>query len=205
MKSKMVIFLSWIILASLPVLGQEKIYPVRGSNDNPVLLAADRSAVVVEKAFQHKLTLGFPTDDRTEILPDTRTPLVVLWLRIQNLSQRPFDFSIAKFTSTDDEGRTYSAWLPDEAFNRMMADASDGSIGSRTLRGISLGRVGSKRTVDEVKDDIVRYSLHPGQIPPGGTREGLIYFEGPRRKKFTVGISLGDLWSKPLVFSTEKR
>jgi hypothetical protein len=73
------------------------------------------------------------------------------------------------------------------------------------LRSLSLGRAGDSRDRDDIKEDIVRYSLHSGEIPPGGVREGMIYFEGPPRKKFNVRILLGDLWSRPLLFSTEKQ
>ena len=205
MSSKIVTTLVGIMIASLPVMAQEKLYPLRGTTDNPVLITPDRSSVVVERAFQHKLILGFPTDDRMSNLPDTRTPVVVLWLRIQNVSQRPLDLSTAKFTSRDDEGRSYASLSPDEAFNRMMAQASDGSIGTRTLRNLSLGRVGGKRTVEDVKEDIVRYSLHSVQIPPGSVKEGFIFFEGPTRKDFTLSVTLGDLWSRPIVFCTERK
>jgi hypothetical protein len=195
----------WVFIAAAPVLGQEKLYPVRGRPDVSILLNSDRSAFVVERSFQHKMTLGFPTDDRLSIFPDTRTPLVLFWLRIQNVSQNALEVNTAKFTITDDEGKTYPALAPDEAFKRMMADASEDSLGTKTLRSISLGRVGNKRTEEDVKDDMVRYSLHSGQIAAGSVAEGLIYFEGPRRKKFTVTTNLGDIWSKPLVFSTEKQ
>src|SRR5438552_3416387 len=58
MKHKFLMALLWMMIASLPLLGQEKLYPVRGNKDVPALLTADRSAIVLEKAFQHKLTLG---------------------------------------------------------------------------------------------------------------------------------------------------
>src|SRR5262245_15225935 len=88
----------WVMIAAVPVLAQEKLYPVRGKPDVTILLNSDRSAFVVEKAFQHKMTLGFPTSDRLSIFPDTRTPLVLFWLRIQNVSQNPLQLDTAKFS-----------------------------------------------------------------------------------------------------------
>jgi hypothetical protein len=204
MKRRIPLFVLGILSAGLPVLAQQKLHPVRGTALNPVLLTADRSAVVVERAFHHRLTLGFPTDDRVAILPDTRMPFMVLWLRIHNTSPNPLNLSTAKFTVTDEEGRTFASIPSDQAFDRMMAASSGDSIGSKTLRSLSLGRAGKNRTAGEVKDDLVRYSLHAGPIPPGGIREGMIYFEAPARKKFTANVVLGDLWSRPIVFSTEK-
>jgi hypothetical protein len=205
MKSKFLMSVCWVIVVAVPLLGQDRLYPVRESRDVPALLTADRSAFVVEKSFQYRLTLGFPTDDQAAILPDTRSPIVLLWLKIQNVSDRPIEVNTAKFTSTDEQGRVYSALAPDEASNRIVAGASGGSLGTKTLRGISLGRVANKPTEDQLKEDILRYSLASGEIPPRTAREGLIYFEEPERKKFNVSIVLGDLWSKPLVFSTEKQ
>ena len=205
MKWKFLLPVFWMIGASLTVFGQEKLYPVRSSRE--VVLTGDRSAIVVERAFQHKLILGFPNEDRVSFVPDTRAPIIMLWLRIQNVSPRPMKFDAGKFTSTDDQGKMYPALVGDDAANRILAgtSTSDGSLGSKTLRGISLGRVGSKPTEEQLKEDIERYSLNSGEIAPGAVKEGLIYFERPSQKKFTVKITLGDLWSQPLTFSTEKQ
>ena len=205
MKRKVGIALLGVILGSLPLLAQEKLYPVRQGLDVRVLIMADRSRFSVERAFQHKLTVGFPNDDEVAFIPKTRTPLILLWVRIQNTSTRPVDVDITKFSSTDDAGRKSSALSIEEATKKIVEGASGGSLGSKTLRGISLGRVGSAPTEDQLKDDIQRYSLQSGQMQPGAVRDGLIYFEAPQKKKFTVSIVLGDLWSLPLVFSTEKQ
>ena len=204
MKHKVGIALLGIILGSLPLLGQEKVYPVRQGIDTRVFVTADRSAFVVD-AFQQRLTVGFPDDNEVSFVPKTRTPLILLWIRIQNTSTRPLDLDVAKFNSTDDAGRKSSALSIEEASKKIIEGASGGSLGAKTLRGISLGRVGNAPTEDQLKDDIQRYSLQSGQIPAGVVRQGLVYFEAPQKKKFTVSIVLGDLWSSPLVFSTEKQ
>src|SRR5215470_11892381 len=141
--------LFWLVVIILPVRGQEKLYPVRGTQNVPVILTADRSAVVVEKAFQHKLTLGYPTDERASFA-DTRAPIIGLWLRVQNVSQRPMRVDVSKFTSMDDQGRTYSALMPEEASKRILAEASEATIGTKTLRGISLGRAGNVPTEEQL-------------------------------------------------------
>src|SRR2546426_10933794 len=111
-----------IVLFAVPVFAQDRLYPVTGTKSLPIVLTTDRSAFVVEKAFQHKLILGYPSDDRFR--PDMGAPLLLLWLRIQNLSPRPMEFNIAKFTSTDEEGRTHSALSLEEATNRILAGGS---------------------------------------------------------------------------------
>jgi len=193
-----------ILVSSLPVWGQDKLHPLKGTKENPVLLASDRSSVVVEKAFQHKSTLGSPPDDRASFFPETRASLVVLWLRIQNVSRSPLNVNVAKFTVTDDQGRTFAALAPDEASKRILADAA-ASIGTKALRGISLGRAGSNLSEEDMKEDLDRYSLHSSPVPIGASREGFIYFERPAQKKFTLDVRLGDHWSPPIRFSTEKQ
>jgi hypothetical protein len=194
-----------MIAAVALAIGQEKLYPVRNNTNVPDVLTSDRSSFVTERSFEYKLTLGYPSDDQGWFLPNTKTRIVALWLRIQNVSQHTLQFSPAKFTSTDDAGKLYKALTPDEAFKQIMAGTGDTPVVSKTLRGISLGRAGNRATEDQVKDDILRYSLQAVAMPPGDVTEGLIYFEAPERKKYTMSVILGDLWSKPFVFSTTKQ
>jgi hypothetical protein len=194
-----------IIAAVAPAMAQERLYPVRGNTNVPDILTSDRSSFVAERSFEYKLTLGYPADDQAWFLPNTKTRIVALWLRIQNVSQHVLGFDASKFTGTDDMGKVYKALTPDEAFNRIMAGTGDTPVVSKTLRGISLGRAGNKATPEQLKEDIHRYSLQAGEMPRGDVTEGLIYFEAPERKKYTMSVILGDLWSKAFVFSTTKQ
>ena len=202
MTRRVLIAACFVFIASLPAFSQEKLYPVRGK-ESTVILTSDRMSYVVERSFQHKLTLGFPDDDRVAFIPDAGSGIVMLWLRVQNTSQRQLALNIAQFSGTDDEGRMYPTLTPTEASERVLGPG--GSIGSKTLRGISLGRVGGKLTEEQLREDVIRYSLASGPIAGGGVREGLIFFEAPLRKKFTFNVRLGDLWLQPLAFSTEKQ
>jgi hypothetical protein len=195
----------WLIVAGLPLLAQEKVYPIRDIKDLSVVLTNDRSGFVVEKAFQHKLTLQFPDDDALSFFPDTKARLVMLWMRLQSVSQRPFSVDPSKFVATDEEGRTYTALPADEAVNRIMDSVSVASMSSKALRRLSLGKAGKPLTVDQIRADLIRYSIQPGEMAPGSVMEGMIYFEQPAQKKFTLKVLLGDLWAKPLTFSTEKQ
>src|SRR5437016_10332458 len=180
MKRRYLMILWWVVMASLPALAQDRLYPVTGPRDVPVILNADRSAFVIEKSFQHKLTLGYPTDDKAFDV-DSRTPVVMLWLRVQNVSHNPIAVNVAKFTSTDDQGRVYPALPLEDVTNRIIAVASGPTLGTKTLRNLSLGRAGNKPNEAQLKDAIVRYSLQSGEVLPGATREGLIYFDKPPR------------------------
>jgi hypothetical protein len=79
MMSRRFVVLISIILISLPLAGQ-RLYPVTAGRNIPVVLAPDRSGLVVDKAFRFKATLGFPTEDSTVFIPDTDAPVVMLWL-----------------------------------------------------------------------------------------------------------------------------
>jgi len=194
------------VVSGVTLSAQEKVYPIReDKNDVNILLTPDRTGLAIQKPFQHKTTLSFPSDHDLEILPDTKTPIIVLSMRIQNVSQRPLYLDPATFTITDEEGKVYPGWSPQTAADRILAGASGGSLGGKTLRSLSLGRVGGNRSEEDVREDIVRYGLPLMNLPPGSVKEGLIFFEGPTKKKFTFRLALGDLWTKPLLFSTEKQ
>jgi hypothetical protein len=191
------------MLASLPAFGQVKLYAVQGK-DFSLLVNHDHSAFALEKAFEYKSTFGFLPDE-VAVLPDSKTKLVVLWMRIQNVSSRPFELNVSSFTATDDQKRTYSALNPDEAAGQIIAGTAVATLGTKTLNKLSLGRAQNKATEEQMRDDIIRYSLRSGVVEPQEMREGLIYFEAPTRKKFSLSVILGSLWTKPLLFSTQKQ
>ena len=203
MKERIIFALLWLFIAALPAMAQDKLYPVTSKSDGPALMTADRTAFVAEK-IGYKLTLGPPDDDRTAFLPATRARIIILWFRVENLTDQPLQVAIDKFTVTDGEGRAYRMLTIDESSDRVIAGAGGASaLLSKTLRGVSLGRTG-KVTEEGLKDDLVRYSLKPGQIVSRGVKDGLLYFDAPQAKNYTVSVALGDLWSKPFVFSTSK-
>jgi hypothetical protein len=204
MNRKWLMILCWIVLASLSAAAQDRLYPVVGNRDIPVILNTDRSAFVVEKSFRHKLTLGYPSSDKI-FDTDERSPVIMLWLRFQNTSQQRVLVDVGKFVSRDDQGKAYPALALEEITNRIMAAATEPTLGSKTVKNLSLGRAANKPTADQLKDDIVRYTFMSGEIAPGGVRDGLVYFDRPPQKNFTVSVTLGDLWSQPLVFSTSKQ
>jgi hypothetical protein len=206
MKRPFFIAISWIIVSSLTAFAQETVYPIPPKSDLPPLLTEDHFGFVVEKTFDYKLTFGFPSMDKAWFIPNSKTRTVLLWLRIENLSDNPLKLDVSRFSSSDDTGQMYKPLGPDEAFKYIMTGVDDTqpTLASKTLNKISKGKVGNKTTVEQIKEDINRYGLQNDTIPPRSTKEGLLYFESPQKKKFTINVSLGDLWSKPFTFSTSK-
>jgi hypothetical protein len=193
-------------IATVPAFAQETVYPIAPQSDTPTLLTQDHFGFVVEKSFEYKLTFGFPSMDKAWFVPGTKTRLVMLWLRIENLSQNPISLDTSKFVSTDDTGKTYVPLSSEETFDKIMAGATavDPNLTSKTINRISLGKAGNKVTPDQIKEDILRYGLQTSTIPANSIRDGLLYYEAPKKKKFTITVKLGDLWSKPFTFATSK-
>jgi hypothetical protein len=205
MNRKSFMFVCLMLLVSAPLLAQESLYPIRNTQDFVTKFTEDHSSFVVEKAFAYKLTLGSPSKGKGWFLPDSKTPLVALWLRIESLSDQAVELNTSAFTSTGEDGQKYAVLQPEEAFNRIMSGAGDRPVFlTSTLRGISLGRSGPPETAEQLKEDALRYSMQPGRLAAHEIREGYIYFEKPKQKKFTIDVRLGDLWSKSFPFSTSK-
>jgi hypothetical protein len=197
-------------MVSMPVWCQERLYPVPVNGGLGAMHIQStpsqpgHSRFLAEKP-QYELRLGFPTDVEGGYLPDTGAKILVLWLRIENLTKQSMSFDVTRFTAIDDEGRMYSMLSPDLAFDRLIAaNGLSRSVLAKAARGISLGRLANKGSEEDLRDETKRFSLQSGQVPAQGMKEGLIFFEAPLQKNFTINIGLGDLWSKPFTFTNLK-
>jgi hypothetical protein len=206
MKSRIIFAFVLIVAAGTALMAQEAIYPIPPKSEIPALMTEDRSGFVVEKPFAHKLTVARPTNQQAWFLPSSKLRIIVLWVRIENLSQDPLELNTANFTSMGDDGTSFTPLDPEEVFRRVAESigSTDPTIASKTIKGVSLGRAGNKVTEEQLHEDFQRYSLVSGTISARSTRDGLVYFEAPKKKKFSVDIGLGKLWSKPFTFSTTK-
>jgi hypothetical protein len=204
MKRRFVLWICLSLFAALPVAAQQKLYPVRGTipvQKNPY--EKDIYYFIVEKPYAYKLTLGFPTDDQARFMRETDAPIVVLWLRLENLSNKPMSFTTDKFAAKDASGRSYARLTGSEAFDRIIGGKGFASKAlGKGIAGVTLGRAGGSG--EDGRDEAVRFTLQSGEIPALGMKQGLIYFEGPPDKTFTVNVDLGDLWTKAFPFTNEK-
>ena len=92
---------------------------------------------------------------------------------------------------------------PEKAFDEIM----NSTVGRRNFlsnakKGISLGRSGA--TPEELKDETLRFSFQSGILDAQGVKQGLVFFEIPKQKKFAINLHLGGLWSRPFPFTTVK-
>src|ERR1051326_4604837 len=74
--------------------------------DREPFARSDRSGFVVEKAFAHKITVARPTNQQAWFIPSTKIRIVVLWIRIENLSHD----LIARDSSSKRPSPTKSPW-----------------------------------------------------------------------------------------------
>jgi hypothetical protein len=135
--------------------------------------SGDPSRLVAQKA-EFSLRIGYPTDIEAGSLSESDADVIMIWLKIQNLSSRPMDFDPTKFTAAGEGGKTYRMLSPDEAIDLMIA-ANGGlrkSVLSKATQGISLGKLGKSDDV-QARDEAKRFALHAGPIQPQGIREGL--------------------------------
>ncbi len=206
MMRKLVLLVCLPLIAVMPAQAQQKLYPVRGTvavEKTPY--EEDHFDFVIEKTFEYKLTLGFPTNDQARFIRDTNASVVVLWLRVENLSKQPLHIDSDKFTAKGPDGRPYSRLNGDEAFSRIIEGKGlTGKALTKGLRSVTLGKAASKSSEEDARDEAVRFSFQSGDVPALGVKQGLIYFEGPADKTFTVNINLGDLSERPFAFTNIK-
>src|SRR5215831_6734894 len=157
MKSVVFSVLVWLAMASA-AMAQETVYPIPPKSEVPALMTQDRTGFVVEKTFEHKITLRRPANQQAWFLPSSKLRFVVLWMRIENLSQQPLELNTSKFTSTDDEGHTYTPLTPEEVYRRIIENTGgdEPTIASKTIKGVSLGRAGNVVTQDQLREDFQR-------------------------------------------------
>jgi hypothetical protein len=187
---------------------QEVLYPVRGNTSGLETMHVevdpnqrDRSRYVAEKTFEYKLAVEYPTKEEAGFLPNSEAHITMFWLRVENTAKRPLQISTSGFSLTDEEGHSFPLLSPEEAFNRIMSS----TLGRRTFLSNTKKAMGrSVVTEDELKDETVRFSFQSGTVDGQGLKQGLIFFEVPNRKKFTVTLRLGELWSRPFTFTNVK-
>ena len=183
---------------------QTKLWPLREgmrvekSPDDP-----NHLIFVAEKQDKYKLKLEYPTTDHADFVGDSKAKVALFWLRVENLSKNSLNLDIAKFTLKDAAGKTYTRLEPEEAMNRIL----DGrgitkKLVGKSLGVASLGKAGAKP--DDQRDEGLRFSLRSAPLPEYGVAQGLLYFEAPQDKNYTLHLGLGELWSQPFPFSSEK-
>jgi hypothetical protein len=192
--------LSFIILGLACVSIQaQKLYPISGGTGTEPDPKDKKIILLVAENEGLKLTLG-----RSEKYKP-KSGLMALWLKIENRTDKPLSVDPAKFNYVDDEGRGYSGFAPKDAIKK----ALDSSAGKRSALGMVLagplaGPAMMEAAERKVTEDVNREAIQPGEIPAHSFKDGIIFFEAPKKKQTTIKVALTDLWPEPFIFSTEK-
>lgn len=126
-------------------------------------------------------------------------PVFALHVRVENLSAEPLRIDPTAYYLVDEAGQGYAGLEPQDAIRRSM-DAMSGTM--RVLAGRDAEAAERKASAD-----IKERSLQPGLVPPGSWKEGLVFFETPKKPaatKTAVKMTLTGLWAEPFVLTIER-
>jgi hypothetical protein len=128
-----------------------------------------------------------------------------IYLKIENISDKPLTITTSKFNAIDEEGRAYAGLEFQEAMKRYF-DTHAGTFAAigGAVAGPLSGPTMNKAAERKITEDMRRQSLESGDIPPHSFKDGAVFFEAPKKKQYTLKISLADLWLEPFVFTTDK-
>lgn len=196
MKTISVVLIALVLV--VPASGQV-LYPISGGTRTERAPKDKKKTRLIAESPSVRLTTGEYRGSKV------RSSLFVIYLKVENLSDTPLQVDPSTFSTVDDEGRGYAGLTPTEAIRR----ALDKSAGTRTAIGLVLagplaGPALQQAAERKVTETVNRECLQPGHIPPHSFKDGAVFFEAPKQKRFTLKVSFGSLWSEPFVFSTSK-
>lgn len=177
----------------------QELFPISGGTKTEPDPKSKKKIRLIAENANLRLTVGEYRDSKV------RSALFVIYLKVENLSDKPLTVDPSKFSTVDDTGRGYVGLAPTDAIKR----ALDKSAGTRTVIGIIMagplaGPAMQHAAERKVTEMVNRESLQPGEIPAHSFKDGGVFFEAPKQKHFTLKINLGELWPEPFIFSTEK-
>jgi len=185
-----------LLLLVVPAFGQE-LFPISGGTRTEPDPKDKKLMRLLAENESYRITLGRPDHWRHKT-----AQIVAIYMKLENLSDKPISVQTSKFSAVDADGRAYSGLEAPEAIKRYF----DTHSGAMTALGGALGAGRSAREAAErkVSEDIRRESFPSGEIPPHSFKEGMVFFEAPKENRFTMKIKLADLWPEFFIFSTTK-
>ena len=146
--------------------------------------------LVAEKP-EYNLTLG------RSLMKHKNARMIGIYVKVENLTDKPLTIKTSKFTMTDNEGKGYYGLETEEAIKRF-----NDTHGLATA--IMVGPFMNPALQARMAEEIRRESLESGDIPPHSFKEGIVFFDAPKKQHYTLKVTLTDLWPDPFTFSTEK-
>ena len=181
-----------VILFSLSTLAQAQ--DVRaisgGTRTEPDPKDKKLICLVAEKP-DYTLTLG------RSLMKHKNARMIGIYVKVENLTDKPLTIKTSKFSMTNDEGKGYYGLETEEAIKRY---TNTHGLATAILAGPLMNPALQARVAEEIR----RESLESGDIPPHSFKEGIVFFDAPKKQHYTLKVILTDLWPDPFIFSTDK-
>jgi hypothetical protein len=200
MRNARITILATICLLMLPAVSRaQEIYAISGGNRVESDPKNKKRALLIAENTELRLTVSVPKQNKPFL------GLLEIWAKVENLSDKVLTIDPTKYHAVDNEGRAYAGLAPKDAIQR----ALDRSAMMRTAMGnMIMGPLAGPSTTQAMErqatERVNREALASGEIPPHSFKEGIVYFEAPKQKKFTLQITLTELWPTAFTFSTDK-
>lgn len=190
--------LAWLLLLP-PVCVAQEIYAVSGGTRTDIDPKNKKRILLIAENDQLRLTVGVAKQDKRVL------GLLEIWAKVENLSDKPITIDPTKYNAVDGDGRGYAGITPNDAIQRML----DRTAAMRTAMGnIIMGPLAGPSNTQaqerQARERVNREALAPGDIPPHSFKDGIVWFEAPKQKTFTLLITFAGLSPSAFTFSTEK-
>jgi hypothetical protein len=194
----MLLTLLSVLILPAASLAQE-IYAIGGGTRTDVDPKNKKRILLIAENNELRLTVGVPKQNKPVL------GLFEIWAKVENLSDKPLTIDPTKYHAIDAEGRAYSGVAPNDAIQRMLdRTATMRTAMGNIIMGPLAGPSNTQATERQARERVNREALATGDIPPHSFKEGVIWFEAPKQKKFALQITLTELWLSAFTFSTEK-
>lgn len=180
----------FILIMASAAFAQD-LYPISGGiHTQPDPKDKKLIQMIAEKP-EYKLTVG------RSMFKHKSAQMIGIYLKVENLTDKPLTIKTSKFSMTDDGGKGYYGLETDEATKRFV---NTHGIATAVMAGPRMNPAIQGRMAENIR----RESLESGDIPPHSFKEGIVFFDAPKQDHYTLKIILTDLWPDPFIFSTEK-
>ncbi|HEX8090644.1 MAG TPA: hypothetical protein VF762_17420 [Blastocatellia bacterium] len=180
-------------LLSIGVFAQgQDLYPISGGTRTEPDLKNKKLIQIIAEKPDYKLTVG------RSLMKRKSARMIGIYVKIENLADKPLSVKTSKFSMTDDEGKGYYGLETEEAIKRFN---NTHGITTAIIAGPLMNPAVQARMAEEIR----RESLESGDIPPHSFKEGIVFFDAPKKQHYTLMVSLTELWPEPFIFSTERQ
>jgi hypothetical protein len=187
------------VLITSHLLHGQSLYPVRGGTGFEPDSRDSKYEVLVAETAELKLTFR-----HSEKFKPKKGDIWVVWMKVENRSDKPITVDPTKFTAVDDEGRALAGLDAGTAIKRFSDAVAGmmnivGNVVAGPLAGPSMVAASERGSVQKLNQQ----SLQIGEVPPRSFKDGLVFFEKSNTKTKEVRANFVGLWTDPIVFSTD--